>query len=380
MPSKIFKGDMPELLEHILNHLNNEIDSLYSCALVSQHWCKISIPILWQNPFSVDKSPLFISQYFSSLDENEKLVESEATLHKFYINFVDHEIDPEIFYSLRRNEQFFSRLQDLSLGEISQYNIEGVTALLDILAKYTTTICSLKFEVICYHDKPELLHAFIHVIKSQKQLKQFGLFGGPTTTLETHDIISALKSQKLSLQELTFESCIFAAELETLIDCENLEILRIRCCDYANILVANLNTLEIRCLSIDTSNMVQSLQMSGSLLQQLSFELMDGEVWKELLILETLKSFCPNITYLELRIDGLSTQLLELIGNLQNLQFLTLVVYNIPEADPEIRVMHFAKILPSTLQYLDLGHFWLNTYIETLLNNCNAPLKNLRKS
>src|SRR5260363_390827 len=76
MASKMLMGDMPELMENILNNLNNEIYSLYSCALVSRHWCKMSIPILWQNPFSFDHdhNSLFISQYFSSLDENERLV------------------------------------------------------------------------------------------------------------------------------------------------------------------------------------------------------------------------------------------------------------------------------------------------------------------
>ncbi|RIB23746.1 hypothetical protein C2G38_799856 [Gigaspora rosea] len=70
MASKIFMGDMPELMENILNNLKNDPNSLYLCALVSRHWCKMAIPILWQNPFSYQKF-LFISEYFSSLDEDE---------------------------------------------------------------------------------------------------------------------------------------------------------------------------------------------------------------------------------------------------------------------------------------------------------------------
>jgi len=429
---------MPELLENFLNHLNNEIDSLYSCALVSRHLCKISIPILWQDPFSFDQNPLFISQYFSSLDENEKLglkeyginiefpntlfnyarflkfldlnsfeqevenwinlqlvtyntnsvtfvfnllfkllAESGATLHELGLHYSNYEINPEIFYLLEQNEQFFSRLQGLSFGPMPTY-ISTYITLLKILAKNATNISSLKIEEIYYNNEAQLRHAIITFIKSQEQLKQFGLFSEEAKIMEAHGIISALKSQKLSLQEVTLESCNFDEEFETLIDCENLEILRIRYCNYVKILAANLNTLEIIGCSIDTSNMVQILQKSGSLLQRLKFESTDNEVWKELSILETLKSFCPNITHLELRRVELSTHLLELIGNLQNLQFLTLLhVNNIPEEDPEIRVMHFAKILPSTLQYLDIRYSCLYTYIETFLNNCYAPLKNL---
>ncbi|RIA99991.1 hypothetical protein C2G38_2151006 [Gigaspora rosea] len=85
MASKMLMGDMPELMENILKHLNNEIYSLYSCALVNRHWCKMSIPILWQDPFSIKRRSLFIPIYFSSLGEDEKLVIKEC-LKEFGIN------------------------------------------------------------------------------------------------------------------------------------------------------------------------------------------------------------------------------------------------------------------------------------------------------
>ncbi|KAF0348190.1 hypothetical protein F8M41_015571 [Gigaspora margarita] len=37
----------------------------------------------------------------------------------------------------------------------------------------------------------------------------------------------------------------------------------------------------------------------------------------------------------------------------------------------------FAKILPLTLQYLDLIDGWLETYIDIFLNHCNSPLRKL---
>ncbi|KAF0412774.1 hypothetical protein F8M41_007865 [Gigaspora margarita] len=95
------------------------------------------------------------------------------------------------------------------------------------------------------------------------------------------------------------------------------------------------------------------------------------------LLLETIKSSCPNITYLNLSDVGFSTQLLEIIGNLQKLQFLTLWYNYDMEYEPEILVMQFAKLLPLTLQYLDLRFSELDTYLDILLNNCYAPLKYL---
>ncbi|KAF0547194.1 hypothetical protein F8M41_000765 [Gigaspora margarita] len=441
MASKMFMGDMPELMENILNNLNNEIYSLYSCALVSRHWCKMSIPILWQNPFSFDHdhNSLFISQYFSSLDENERLVlkdygmniqvtnalfnyarflkvlnilnlekkvkkwidfqpanskpytssiyhiinflfklfiESGATLHKLVLYFSDYEINPEIFYSLGRNEQFFSQLQDLSLSLKPDFFIENATALLKILAKNATKISTLKLENFYSYYGPQLFHALICIIKSQQQLRRFSLTGLEFPK-EFQGIISSLENQKNSLQEVIIECCECNTEFKVLKNCKNLEILRINDCNNEEILEASLNTLEITSYSIYASSIVQILKKSGTLLQRLSLVSTFNPIWEESLLLETLKSSCPNITYLNISDVGLSTQFLEFIGNLQKLQFLTLwYIYEI-ENEPEILVMQFAKLLPLTLQYLDLRYSCLSLYIDILLKNCYAPLKYL---
>ncbi|RIB26333.1 hypothetical protein C2G38_277664 [Gigaspora rosea] len=216
MASKIFMGTMPEIMENILNNnLNNEFHTLHSCALVSRHWCKMSIPILWQDPFSFDRrKPLFISKYFSSLGEDEKFVlkkcgvntdsetlfnyakflkvldlfrlenkvkkwidlelinsklycnssmhyiinllfklfiESGATLYTLDLHFSEFlKFSPEIFYSLGENKQFFSQLQNLSLGIISRFNIESVATLLRVLAKNTTRIMNLNYFILYF--------------------------------------------------------------------------------------------------------------------------------------------------------------------------------------------------------------------------------------
>ncbi|KAF0412771.1 hypothetical protein F8M41_007862 [Gigaspora margarita] len=442
MTSKIFIGDTPELMEIILNNLNNEFNSLYSCALVSRHWCKMSIPILWQVPFSFpsDQRPLFISQYFSSLDENEgpilkeyrinvkfpntlfnyakflkvfnltslewkvkkwfefqlaspvpytssiyhiinllfKLfIESGASLQKLDLYFSNYQINPEIFYSLGRNEQFFSQLQDLSLGLTPDYIIENDTILLKILAKNATKISSMKLYEFYPDYDPHSLHALICIIKSQEQLRRFSLVGLELPT-EYQGIISALESQKNSLREVIIESCECSTEFKVLKDCKNLEILRINGCCNKEILEASLNSLEITGYMIDASNIVQILKKSDTLLQRLKLISTDEPTLEISLLLETLKSYCPNITYLNISDVEFSTQFLEIIGNLQKLQFLTLRdIFEILEDEPEILVIRFAKILPLTLQYLDLRYSCLSLYIDSLLNNCYAPLKHL---
>ncbi|RIB15491.1 hypothetical protein C2G38_2192253 [Gigaspora rosea] len=424
MSSKMLMGDMPELMENILKHLNNEIYSLYSCALVNRHWCKMSITILWQDPFSTkQRRSLFIPIYFSSLGEDEKLVIKEC-LKEFEINieftkplfdyarflkvldinrlankvrdwmclklgnhdltYFDYRTTPlitllfklfvensailhefnlctsrllkfelEIFHSLEQNVQFCSRLQHLSLNIISDFNIENIAKLLRFLAKNTTTISALKLYV-CYYREPKLIHIFlptlIHFIKSQEQLRKFILDGGdyPKDFL---GIISALESQKNTLQEVILKGYVFSAEFEVLNNCKNLETLRIFHCDkeLLKILDYNISTLEISYSLIDVPIIVQILEKIGISLQRLKIEIRTV-TWEESLLLEALKSFCPNIIYLYITNIGISTQLLELIGNLQKLQFLSLsYAYRLSKEAKNIRVMQFAKILPSTL-------------------------------
>ncbi|KAF0450883.1 hypothetical protein F8M41_002095 [Gigaspora margarita] len=350
MASKIFIGYMPELLENVLNNLNNELNSLYSCALVNRY-CRVVSHII---------NLLF-----------KLFIESGAALYKLNLSeFV--KIKPEVL--LGRSEQFFSQLQDLSLELLEFEHDEGIV-LLRILAKHTKKISDLKLDEF-YSDYPEsLYHALICIIKSQVQLKKFHLITEGDVSIEFYGIVSALESQKQSLREVILENCDYNAEFKALMNCKNLEILRNKYCDYKllNIFDYKISTLEIVNGHIDTSKIVIFLEKSGTLLQRLKLE--SKYKMQEDFLLKTLKSFCPNITYLDISPIRLSTQFIDLINNLQKLQFLTLCyVDDWPDNE---QVMHFAKILPLTLQYLDLKYSRLNSYINLLLNNCNAPLKKL---
>ncbi|KAF0501153.1 hypothetical protein F8M41_020118 [Gigaspora margarita] len=105
-------GDMPELMENILDNLKNGPNSLYSCALVSRHWCKMSIPILWQNPFSFHQKPLFISVYFSSLDEDDIYILKEYGIN---LKLSSYGLYLTIFRQLFNYAKF---LKDLNLFDL----------------------------------------------------------------------------------------------------------------------------------------------------------------------------------------------------------------------------------------------------------------------
>ncbi|KAF0514785.1 hypothetical protein F8M41_017509 [Gigaspora margarita] len=197
------------------------------------------------------------------------------------------------------------------------------------MAKNTMKIntLELEFENKYHEDEKEFFHTLIWIIKSQDQLKQFGLIGGEKCPTKFYGIISALESQKSSLQEVIIDYCAFSTEFEVLKNCKNLEILHIRYCDYMiplKILDYNkINTLEVVDCPIDSKDIALILEKFGISLQRLKL-VSDDKIQEESLLLEVLKSFCPNITYLNISNIEFSTQLLEFIGNLQKLQFLTL--------------------------------------------------------
>ena len=51
--SKIFSGDLPELIYEIIKYFKNDFSTLHSCILINKLWCRLAIPLLWEDPFSI---------------------------------------------------------------------------------------------------------------------------------------------------------------------------------------------------------------------------------------------------------------------------------------------------------------------------------------
>src|SRR5688572_7420517 len=71
--SKIFSGDLPELISEIIQYFRKDFITLHSCALVNKLWCHLAIPLLWEDPFSIPtKNYHFIAIYLHNLNEDDK--------------------------------------------------------------------------------------------------------------------------------------------------------------------------------------------------------------------------------------------------------------------------------------------------------------------
>ncbi|CAB4426513.1 unnamed protein product [Rhizophagus irregularis] len=71
--SKIFSGDLPELTYGVIKYFQNDFSTLHSCILVNRLWCRLAIPLLWENPFSIPTTKYkFIDIYFHNLNDEFK--------------------------------------------------------------------------------------------------------------------------------------------------------------------------------------------------------------------------------------------------------------------------------------------------------------------
>ncbi|CAI2198481.1 7597_t:CDS:1, partial [Funneliformis geosporum] len=74
--SKLFLGNLSELTSHIIQYLRRDLGTLHSCILVNRLFCRITIPILWEDPFSVEftreRHYNFFDIYFSYLIDDDK--------------------------------------------------------------------------------------------------------------------------------------------------------------------------------------------------------------------------------------------------------------------------------------------------------------------
>ncbi|CAB5182285.1 unnamed protein product [Rhizophagus irregularis] len=82
--SKIFLGDLPELTSLIIQYFQNDFSTLYSCILVNRLWCRLAIPLLWEDPFSIPaKNCRFIEIYLYNSSEDDR-----AKINRFGINII----------------------------------------------------------------------------------------------------------------------------------------------------------------------------------------------------------------------------------------------------------------------------------------------------
>ncbi|RIB20415.1 hypothetical protein C2G38_2179335 [Gigaspora rosea] len=325
-------GYMPELMEEILANLQVEIYSLYSCALVNRYWCKISIPILWREPFEFSQSHLFISKYFSSLGECEKIILKEYGINEEfsktifdYARFLKALDLSSLYFQVEKwIELVFVNSNSRNDNRLKHNIIIDITnLLLKLLIENGASLHSLDLCFSrCREFKPEIFYVLGQNEQFLSQLQYLSL-----SEIEVDNIDSAttwLRAVENIQKKLVFVYLRYKSQ-EQLVEFEIVG---------TKFLTEFQHDFSFR----EPYKLITRLK-SGILLQRLKLELNGDESQEYTLLLE-----CYN--------DG------------------------IPDEELKKRVIQFSEILPLTLQYLKLDNS-IGPYTDILLNHCNVPLKKL---
>ncbi|CAB4403168.1 unnamed protein product [Rhizophagus irregularis] len=84
--SKFFSGDLSELLNEVIQYFHYDYKTLHSCILVNRLWCRLAIPLLWEDLFSIKSiksfdNYRFIEIYLCNLSDDDKTRLNEYVIH-----------------------------------------------------------------------------------------------------------------------------------------------------------------------------------------------------------------------------------------------------------------------------------------------------------
>ena len=152
--SKIFSGDLPELTNEIIQYFQNDYKTLFSCILINRYWCHLTIPLLWEDPFSKNhpKNYHFIEIYLYKSDKTklneygiDNIVFPLNTLFN-YPYFVKHLKVRNILYSIEHWIKFVTghcRYETLDFDEISKLIY---TSLLKVFIENEVSLHTCEFD------------------------------------------------------------------------------------------------------------------------------------------------------------------------------------------------------------------------------------------
>ncbi|GET66560.1 hypothetical protein GLOIN_2v1764356 [Rhizophagus irregularis DAOM 181602=DAOM 197198] len=363
--SKFFSGDLSELLNEVIQYFHYDYKTLHSCILVNRLWCRLAIPLLWQDPFSI-KSPKnyrFIEIYLCNLSDDDKKRLNEYVIHSglFPSN------------TLFNYPKFIKHLDIYKV-----YNSIETWAYTNLPTSPTTQIFGV---IIKNYEEFECFDAAFELI------------------LQNTNFVYNIKSLTLDFDDPncsnTLNTIIFYS-----IDFKNINVL--------SELFNQLNVLEsihiVNCYSLDSgfiqqiNNITKPFKLRTLFLDKMD-ELLDPLIQKSgnylenfkrtkcnsLQLSQSLELYCSNIKFLYVVLHFKNINLIfKLIKNIrQNLNYLIINSSIICNVDGKIKfssilLQNLGQILPFKLEYLNLVLAIKGSDLEVFLKNSqNTYIKKL---
>ncbi|PKC60220.1 hypothetical protein RhiirA1_468353 [Rhizophagus irregularis] len=398
--------DLPELTYDVIKYFQKDISTLYSCILVNRLWCRLAIPLLWENPFLIpipNKSHKIINIieiYLNNLNDEFKMKLYEYKIinnslpsknmllfdylkflkylntHKFiffvetWISIAINNLKPE---NILYDTENFKRLVHMSLFKIFIENEVNLNTLeIEISGSYCDTyldnnlelilqnqnfiqnVINMKLYINNYEENTIINNHISQIIHSHQNLKKIFLINLSSdylislyqTLLLSKDYNCSNTLNTIVLYQIKFE---LVNNLDKIFEQLNvLESIHIIYCSFLN------KSVHIIYCSFLNSNFIQQIINSTKPFKLKSLilnEVPQFESLQQLLLKcgDYLENFGgeydenKNSTY----------QKLNLIENIkQNLNYLSIKIF--PPISSSIILKNLGQVLPSKLDYISL--------------------------
>ncbi|PKC55891.1 hypothetical protein RhiirA1_542323 [Rhizophagus irregularis] len=406
-----------EVAWEIIKHFQDDFSTLYSCFQVNKLWSRLTIPFIWEDPFSFKqpKNYNYIEAYLCNLndDDKKKLNKYEINTNLFsyalfnYSSFIRHLDTNKLINSIKKwdaivnpirqkglvkfiyksliklfvesdanlltldftynrnyynitisqiilNPNFICNIRKLYL-KFDTYDTFNIDSFLKSLSLNSKSISSINFQFIDPYQNVE--ENLINIINSQKNLENisFNFDSLPLyNSLKNPDFINTLRT--IIFYFIDFKNIVALNEVFEQLNV--LESIHILCCSFLDSIFVTypfkLRSLFVSEIIIEPIRLL--LQNSGNYLENFGLELYclpRGEVELLDLIINHYSTNIKFLTFCEFNHDSIY-KILKLIEKVKlSLNYLTIEISPIANSG-SIILQNLWKILPSRLEYLNL--------------------------
>ncbi|EXX78352.1 uncharacterized protein OCT59_019073 [Rhizophagus irregularis] len=417
--SKILSGDIPELIYEVIKYFKTDFSTLHSCILVNRLWCRLTIPLLWEDPFSNPAGNYnFIEIYLHNLSGDSKTKLSEYKINDNvspsntlfnYFKFIKNLNTLEFISSVEKwtaeNLKFGNRysnficislfkifieneieLDNLDI-EISNSNLDDILELILQNINFIQNIKILNFYICNYSKNMVTKDRVTQIVNLQRNLKEI-LLDDNNFPLYQSLLLSDNSNCSNTLKMIIFYNVDFRniSNLDKIFEQLNgLESINIADCSSLNTSFIpqiinltkpfkKLKSLFLKWRSQNDETLEILLQKSGDNLEGFGGSCQDFLFKRHLL---DIMKYCKNIKFLDLHeIDNQTIYpVLNIIENIkQNLNYLSIGIVDYSYSNTYIEcsstiLLNLGQILPSKLEYLNLCIFIKANDFEVFLKN-----------
>ncbi|POG67151.1 hypothetical protein GLOIN_2v1779695 [Rhizophagus irregularis DAOM 181602=DAOM 197198] len=389
--SKLFSGDLPELISEIIYYFHHDYKTLHSCILVNRLWCRLAIPLLKLNEYGIiydlfSSNTLFNYPRFIkclNIDKISFSVEKWMATRTLITgkNLAIQSIFKSLFKTFIENENNVN-LHTFEVEIKTNPCNSNFNTTYELILQNPNFLHNIrKFKILYYHSIMEIFEAnfdsFLNLLYSNCKLISSFHFEFKHLSSSYYSFLS-LKSHNHSntlriivFCRVSFINMIDLGEaIEQLNVLESIHILYCSTLYYFIKQIINitkpfkLKSLFMNNNSLEINSLKLLLEKSGNYLENFVLNSVTYNEEKSQL-LELLIKYCANISFLDLM--GLDHQNIFLVFGLienieQNLNYLSIDILNYSNHHlcddallSSIVLLNLGQILPHKLEYLNLS-------------------------